>query len=892
MANRNPAPAQAGVLPSFALDPVNSTGNSDYRLPAEGAAAGEFTGRALGALGAQFGEWAEAAARRDAEIDGAMAGLDPNYRPGAQIHLKQAAYDAAALKSYGAQLETKARASQEEAWRNWSALPADKRIPQALADDLDERLAKIEKEDGFPEVIPALRANWTRNGQALAAAAENDQHARVIDAARASTLANLSAAGDAAHRVAALPAANDGLIGEHIAEHGRILDEAVNNGQMTAAQAETQKDKFKQSVAATRALALFDNLPDGEKAGALTRFKSAYVGADYYSALRAQESGGNDAAGAKSSSAQGRYQFTAGTWERMIAQHPELGLTPDGRADAGQQEKAVRALTGDNAQALRFAGLEPSPANLYMAHFLGDAGAVKFLQALQTSPSADAAALFPAAAKANPEVFNGKTLAQVYSAQTRRFVDLADKSAANPLSHDTYDWLVGQMDTRVRRVEHTATTTRRASLEEIDGAKKRIADGYDVTPVEWSRLEAQYAASPDAATRAAFEQTSRVRGMIANFSGKRPEAVEAAIANMQAAVADGGTPAQRELIVDAGKWLDVYRKDIAKDPVQRYARDFGAAVAPLDFSNPAALQASISGRVAVAEEAARAYGLPRPRFLLESERAAFKTLAATGGPQMIEAAGAAMRALGARGADLLREVGGDDAPAFATAARVSAWNGDKGFLDDFAEWHRLSSDPATRKALELPKREVAGAEIDKAFGQALLALPELGASARVAAVQTYEVRALRNGWDKTLNDGGARAELSRAAQQALGATYDGDVQYGGVATRRVGWLGSEHLLAPGNLRADRLGAVIAALTDDDLKALPSPPLYADNRPASARAIAGSRLVSIGRGKYAVASGDPLSRDTTYLKTGDGSRFTLDLNALEDRLRARVPGAWR
>ncbi|MDP3554825.1 hypothetical protein [Methylocystis sp.] len=879
-----------GALPTFGMDPVDSTGGTNYTLPVGGAEA--QWGRAWGAVSAQLDDWTFQSARRDAIEAGAMAGLDPNFRPGVGPILQGAAYNAAAIKVYENGLETKTRTSLDGAHRAYMELPEDQRDPKQLAAALDKVAGQIEKADVFDEVRPSFQLGAQRLTANYLADADRDRYRRELDQAKAATIANASSASDTAHRLASLPAAKDEDIGAQIAAHDKLLDDAVNQNQISAADAQIRKEKFKQSVATTRAMTLFEDLPQEARPAALEKFKSAYAGGDYYARLRAQESGGNDAAKADGSSAQGRYQFTDGTWRDMIAAHPDLGLTVDGRADPAQQEKAVRALTGDNAATLSAAGFDASGANLYMAHFLGGAGATKFLSEMAKNPDADAAKLFPEAAKANPKVFGGRTLGEVYDLQTRRFAGLAGKDATAPLSNDSFDWLTAKMEQRVRADAHLAQTAQRAALHEIGAAKKQIADGYDVTPDEWSRLSSAYAGSPDETTRAAFDQASRVRATLAAFVGKRPEEVEAQIASMQSTFKDGGAPQDRELIADASKWLTAYRSDLAKDPVQRYARDFGVSLAPLDFSSADNLKTSLAARLPVAQQAAQAYGLPAPRFLLESEKAAFKTLAANGGPQMIEAAGAAMRALGPNGAQLLKEVGGDNAPAFVAAARVSAWGGDKEFLRDFSEWHRLSSDPATRKGLELPKRERAYDVLDKALGPSLLAMPELAASVRTAAVQAYEVRALRNGWDKTLNDPAASAELSRAANQALGATYDGDVQYGGVATRKLGYFGKEHLLAPGHLRADRLGDVIASLTDDDLKALPSPPLYADNRPANARAIAGSRLVSVGRGKYAVASGDPLARDTTYLKTADGSRFTLDLNALEERLRARVRGAYK
>ena len=61
----------------------------------------------------------------------------------------------------------------------------------------------------------------------------------------------------------------------------------------------------------------------------------------------------------------------------------------------------------------------------YVAHFLGPSGAVRFFRALQATPGAPAAKLFPAAAKANRPVFyNGQrpyTFGQVHDRIRARF---------------------------------------------------------------------------------------------------------------------------------------------------------------------------------------------------------------------------------------------------------------------------------------------------------------------------------------------------------------------------------------------------------------------------------------------------------------------------------------
>jgi hypothetical protein len=144
------------------------------------------------------------------------------------------------------------------------------------------------------------------------------------------------------------------------------------------------------------------------------------------------ESSLNPLAKASTSSAAGLFQFTNQTWLATLWEHGATNgygaaagaITRDTKGQfsvsdpvARQQVMALRydatasssmaaAFASDNAEMLREqAGIEPEPADLYLAHFLGGAGAVKFLSAWQANPDAAAAPLFPRAATANKGIF-------------------------------------------------------------------------------------------------------------------------------------------------------------------------------------------------------------------------------------------------------------------------------------------------------------------------------------------------------------------------------------------------------------------------------------------------------------------------------------------------------
>ena len=168
------------------------------------------------------------------------------------------------------------------------------------------------------------------------------------------------------------------------------------------------------------------------------------------------ESGMRADARAGTSSASGLYQFIDQSWLRVVKQHgAEHGMawaadriTSSGGRMTVNDPATRRAIlnlrndpeaaslmaaehASDNKDAIEGAlGRDATGTDLYMAHFLGLGGAKSFLGAMQANPNRSAASLFPAAARANRNVFYDSTgrprsLDQVYS----RFAAKLDKGA-------------------------------------------------------------------------------------------------------------------------------------------------------------------------------------------------------------------------------------------------------------------------------------------------------------------------------------------------------------------------------------------------------------------------------------------------------------------------------
>ncbi len=181
--------------------------------------------------------------------------------------------------------------------------------------------------------------------------------------------------------------------------------------------------------------------------------KSSGISFEYLMTTAKIESNLNPAAQASTSSAKGLYQFIEQTWLGTLKgggaaagygkYADAISQTADGRyevadpamrnaimqlrSDPGASAAMAGAFTRNNADQLSNAiGRQPTEGELYIAHFLGSDGASKLISAASAQPQANAAAMFPRAASANPSIFydrsgSPRSTADVYSNLSGRF---------------------------------------------------------------------------------------------------------------------------------------------------------------------------------------------------------------------------------------------------------------------------------------------------------------------------------------------------------------------------------------------------------------------------------------------------------------------------------------
>lgn len=231
------------------------------------------------------------------------------------------------------------------------------------------------------------------------------------------------------------------------------------------------------------------------------------------------ESGMRADARSGTSSASGLYQFVEQSWLRVVKQHgAEHGLgwaansittTSSGRmmvSDPGMR-RAILALrndpqtaslmaaehASDNKDAIESSfGRAATGTDLYMAHFLGLGGARSFLGAMQESPNRSAATLFPAAARANRNIFyasNGqpRTLAQIYDRFTAKLEDGAAGGSAQVGAVSLASTTLGDSGATIIPGNGESSTSEaavwaKATLDQINGGAARVQNANLMRP--------------------------------------------------------------------------------------------------------------------------------------------------------------------------------------------------------------------------------------------------------------------------------------------------------------------------------------------------------------------------------------------------------------------------
>src|SRR6195952_2688885 len=182
---------------------------------------------------------------------------------------------------------------------------------------------------------------------------------------------------------------------------------------------------------------------------------------EYLLATATMESNFNPTASTSTSSARDLFQFIDQTWLGTVKEAgPQLGygnyadaITKSSSGSYSVRDLSARSailkLRDDPAASSAMAGVltqsnsfkltgkigrRPSDGELYMAHFMGVAGAARLITNAEDNPRASAARLFPNAAAANHSIFfdrsgRARNVSEVYSVLTSRYASAAGSQA-------------------------------------------------------------------------------------------------------------------------------------------------------------------------------------------------------------------------------------------------------------------------------------------------------------------------------------------------------------------------------------------------------------------------------------------------------------------------------
>ncbi|WP_337846831.1 DEAD/DEAH box helicase family protein [Sphingomonas sp.] len=351
----------------------------------------------------------------------------------------------------------------------------------------------------------------------------------------------------------------------------------------------------------------------------------------------------NDTAKNPRSSAQGRYQFTDGTWLSMYAK--VFGKTGESReqilakkVDGAIQDQVMRAFTRENAVALQRAGAPVTPGTLYLAHFAGSGGARALLSA---DPNADVETVLGAAAvKANP-FLKGKTVADTIAWAAGKVGDASGAAMASTISLDAQpiqwtdidrersgerdgdddsglravgagaaDAISGNMyDMLYERVERGEVAENGQPSVILQAARAIRAGGGIVTRETLPRLGADVAAiRKSGATGAAFQEA--MRGLIATWAP--PSKIEALKAQLRDSAPKSASEAPAPLSAKAGL-IDKNDGWPVEESVRDLARDDG--------------RYAVRGRAKLKTQSGR-WTSPAPKFNDSTRAARKRSLAA------------------------------------------------------------------------------------------------------------------------------------------------------------------------------------------------------------------------------------------------------------------------
>jgi len=282
---------------------------------------------------------------------------------------------------------------------------------------------------------PNLRERWLQGASTEAARTNASIDAKAEALGRQATQVNVDQTLEAQRRIYVDPNTTDEEKAKALSDINGTIEVSTQTGIFTPEQADQRKQLFIRDANFSRAKLFAQQNPksviDWSRAargdiGKLVMEKATQHGVDpaILLGIGQIESGLNPKAKAPTSSASGIFQFIDETGKRYGIDNP---------FDAEQNADAGARLTRDNINGLRRSiGREPTPGEIYLAHFSGLGAAQKLGRASDDTPASEI--FSDAAIRANPSILAGKTAGEVKAWADRKMADAMQRAAGAPPS--------------------------------------------------------------------------------------------------------------------------------------------------------------------------------------------------------------------------------------------------------------------------------------------------------------------------------------------------------------------------------------------------------------------------------------------------------------------------
>ena len=362
---------------------------------------------------------------------------------------------------------------------------------------------------------------------------------------------------------------NEGKFGANLQSYGDMVDSMVAKGWLTPTQAAQKKDAWAHSAGVGVGLARADIDP----VGALNEVRAMPGTPEQIdNRIMHVEGPGKDS---RSSAVGG---FVDQTWlDLMRKNRPDLVQGKSDadilalRADAGLRADMTKANREANTQYLRGQGLEATPGNIYLSHFLGPGAAAAVLKADPNKPVADVlldvykgdARKVQEIVDANPKVLGGQLAGSVVGWANGKM------GGAIPGGGHIYDWLD---DNQRRQIASYAQNKIDANqLDQQSTLKQRIEDtaaeaartGYASNPVTQSEFVASRGLVEGPKAYAQYQAGLKTAADISNVARMS--------ADQQAELVKSYEPQPGEGYAAAAERQDAIRKAIAQVHKERDA---------------------------------------------------------------------------------------------------------------------------------------------------------------------------------------------------------------------------------------------------------------------------------------------------------------------------------